>query len=56
MTISVTVDIATMQSHNLSTSPTTHYGMVVGVLEALAVSSTLLHGSVRTCLNTLLKI
>ena len=55
MTISVTVDTVTPLSLHLSTMSMIHYGMVLGVFEALAVSSTLLHGSVRTYLTLPLK-
>ena len=55
MTISVTVDTNTPLVRHLSTMSMIHYGMVLGVFEALAVSSTLLHGSVRTYLTLALK-
>ena len=55
MTISVTVDTNTLLYLHISTTSMIHYGMVLGVFEALAVSSTLLHGSVRTYLTLPLK-
>ena len=42
MTISVTVDTNTLLDLHLSTMSMIHYGMVLGVFKALAVSSTLL--------------
>ena len=55
MTISVTVDTNTPLVRQVSTMSMIHYGMVLGVFKALAVSSTLLHGSVRTYLTLPLK-
>ena len=55
MTISVTVDTIIQLHPHLSTMSMIHYGMVLGVFEALAVSSTLLLGSVRTYLTLPLK-
>ena len=55
MTISVTMDTDTLLDLHLSTMSKIQYGMVLGVFEALAVSSTLLHGSVRTYLTLPLK-
>ena len=55
MTISVTVDTVTLLHLHLSTMIMIHYGMVLGVFKALAVSSTLLHGAVRTYLTLPLK-
>ena len=55
LTISVTVDTVILLHLHVSTTSMIHYGMVLGVFKALAVSSTLLHGSVRTYLTLPLK-
>ena len=54
MTISVTVVITMIDMLLEPTTPVTHSGMVLVVLVAPAVPSTLLRGSVRTCLHQLL--
>ena len=49
--IYVTVDISTLMTLNLSVMSMLHCGMERGVFMALAVRTTLLHGSVRLSLN-----